>query len=62
MKVVIGSDHVGFQLKNKVSDLLRSMGNEVLDVGAFNENPLDYPDFAEALEKPFWRGRRSAAC
>ena len=49
MKVVIGSDHAGFQLKNKMGDLLRSMGHEVLDVGAFNENPSDYPDFAEAV-------------
>src|ERR1700720_3162633 len=49
MKVVIGSDHAGFQLKNAMGDVLRSMGNDVLDVGAFNENPSDYPDFAEAV-------------
>ena len=49
MKVVIGSDHAGFQLKNAMGDLLRSMGNDVLDVGAFNENPSDYPDSAEAV-------------
>jgi len=49
MKVVIGSDHAGFQLKNAMGDVLRAMGNEVLDVGAFNENPSDYPDFAEAV-------------
>ena len=49
MKVVIGSDHAGFQLKNAVGDLLRSMGHSVLDVGAFNENPSDYPDFAAAV-------------
>ena len=49
MKIVIGSDHAGFQLKGAVGDLLRSMNQEVLDVGAFNENPSDYPDFAEAV-------------
>src|SRR6202140_2748777 len=49
MKVVIGSDHAGFQLKVNIGDLLRSLGHEVLDVGAFNENPSDYPDFAEAV-------------
>jgi RpiB/LacA/LacB family sugar-phosphate isomerase len=32
-----------------MGDLLRSMNQEVLDVGAFNENPSDYPDFAEAV-------------
>ena len=49
MKLVIGSDHAGFQLKVAIGDLLRSLGHEVLDVGAFNENPSDYPDFAEAV-------------
>jgi RpiB/LacA/LacB family sugar-phosphate isomerase len=51
MKIVIGSDHAGFQLKGAMGDLLRSMNQEVLDVGAFNENPSDYPDFAEAVGK-----------
>jgi len=46
MKIVIGADHAGFQLKNAVGDLLRSLGHTVVDVGAFNENPSDYPDFA----------------
>jgi RpiB/LacA/LacB family sugar-phosphate isomerase len=49
MKIVIGSDHAGFQLKGAMGDLLRSMNQGVLDVGAFNENPSDYPDFAEAV-------------
>jgi RpiB/LacA/LacB family sugar-phosphate isomerase len=49
MKIVIGSDHAGCQLKGAMGDLLRSMNQEVLDVGAFNENPSDYPDFAEAV-------------
>src|SRR5260370_17010436 len=48
MKIVVGSDHAGFQLKVAMGDLLRSLGHEVLDVGAFNENPSDNPDFAEA--------------
>jgi ribose 5-phosphate isomerase B len=46
MKLVIGSDHAGFAMKNAVGDLLRSLGHSVLDVGAFNDNPSDYPDFA----------------
>jgi ribose 5-phosphate isomerase B len=57
MKVVIGSDHAGFRLKNSMGDLLRAMGNEVLDVGAFNENPSDYPDFAEAVGRAVIDGR-----
>ena len=49
MKIVIGSDHAGFELKVAMGDLLRSLGHDALDVGAFNENPSDYPDFAEAV-------------
>jgi len=56
MKVVIGSDHAGFQLKSAVGDLLRAMGHSVLDVGAFNENPSDYPDFAAAVGRAVLEG------
>jgi RpiB/LacA/LacB family sugar-phosphate isomerase len=57
MKVVIGSDHAGFQLKNAMGDLIRSLGHAVLDIGAFNENPSDYPDFAEAVGRAVLDGR-----
>jgi RpiB/LacA/LacB family sugar-phosphate isomerase len=57
MKIVIGSDHAGFELKVAIGDLLRSLGQEVLDVGAFNENPSDYPDFAEAVGRAILDGK-----
>jgi ribose 5-phosphate isomerase B len=57
MKLVIGSDHAGFALKNSAGDVLRSLGHQVLDVGAFNENPSDYPDFAEAVGRAVLDGR-----
>jgi len=57
MRIVIGSDHAGFALKNSVGDVLRSLGHQVLDVGAFNENPSDYPDFAEAVGRAVLDGR-----
>lgn len=57
MKLVIGSDHAGFVLKVAMGDLLRSLGHEVLDVGAFNENPSDYPDFAEAVGRAILDGK-----
>jgi RpiB/LacA/LacB family sugar-phosphate isomerase len=56
MKIVIGSDHAGYQLKNAMGDLLRSLGHSVLDVGAFNENPSDYPDFAAAVGRAVLEG------
>lgn len=57
MKVVIGSDHAGFKLKNAMGDVIRSLGHAVLDIGAFNENPSDYPDFAEAVGRAVMDGR-----
>jgi ribose 5-phosphate isomerase B len=57
MRVVIGADHAGFALKNSIGDVLRSLGHQVLDVGAFNENPSDYPDFAEAVGRAVLDGK-----
>jgi ribose 5-phosphate isomerase B len=57
MKLVIGSDHAGFQLKVAMGDVLRALGQEILDVGAFNENPSDYPDFAEAVGRAVLDGK-----
>ena len=57
MKIVIGSDHAGFQLKVAMGDVLRSLGHDILDVGAFNENPSDYPDFAEAVGRAVLDGK-----
>lgn len=57
MKLVVGSDHAGFQLKNDMSSLLKSLGHDVLDVGAYDEKPSDYPDFAEAVGRAVLDGR-----
>ncbi len=57
MKLVIGADHAGFVLKAVMGDFLRSMGHDVLDVGAFNENPSDYPDYAEAVGRAVLDGK-----
>jgi ribose 5-phosphate isomerase B len=57
MKIAIGSDHAGFQLKNAMGDVLRALGHSVLDVGAFNENPSDYPDFAELVGRAVLDGK-----
>jgi RpiB/LacA/LacB family sugar-phosphate isomerase len=57
MRVVIGSDHAGFQLEKEMRALLTSLGHEVLDVGAYNDSPSDYPDFAELVGKAVMDGR-----
>lgn len=46
MKVVIASDHGGFQYKNILLKVISSKGYEITDLGSFNEQPSDYPDFA----------------
>src|SRR5437762_175311 len=45
MTIAIGSDHAGFQYKEKIKDLLRQLGHEVRDFGTHSEAPCDYPVF-----------------
>lgn len=45
MKIALGSDHAGFQLKEAVKRLLRTLGHEVRDFGTSNEDAVDFPDF-----------------
>jgi RpiB/LacA/LacB family sugar-phosphate isomerase len=47
MKIFIGADHRGFQLKKKMVEELKGLGHQVTDVGAFDENTsCDYPPIA----------------
>ena len=48
-KVVIGSDHGGFKLKNIIISHLETSGYEVEDVGCFNEDSCDYPVIAKEV-------------
>jgi RpiB/LacA/LacB family sugar-phosphate isomerase len=49
MRVVLGSDHAGFEMKQKILAHVQSLGHQVLDVGTHDSSPSDYPDYAEAL-------------
>ena len=50
MRLAVGADHNGYALKKTMADLLRSLGHDVVDVGAHDMDPSDdYPDFAGAL-------------
>ncbi len=49
MKLVIASDHAGFSLKEEVRAYLSKAGHEIVDLGAYNTEPSDYPDFAEKV-------------
>jgi len=49
MRVVVGADHAGFDLKGQLARMLREAGHEVLDVGTDGPSPVDYPDYAAAV-------------
>lgn len=57
MKLAIGADHAGFTLKEEVRGYLEKLGHEVIDLGAYNTEPSDYPDFAEAVGRAMIAGR-----
>lgn len=49
MRIVLGSDHAGFEMKQNIIAHVQAMGHEVIDVGTSSTSPVDYPDYAEAL-------------
>jgi len=61
MKIAIGSDHAGYDYKEKIKALLNELGHEVSDFGTYNVEAVDYPVFirpvAEAVARSqFERG------
>ena len=55
-KIVIGCDHAGFGLKNKVIEHLEELGYTVIDVGTDSTDSCDYPIFAHRLCKKIQEG------
>jgi len=49
MRIVIGADHAGFDLKQIIAAYLRHHGHELIDKGTDSDQPVDYPDFARAV-------------
>lgn len=49
MKISIGGDHCGFELKAKLIKKLESMGHEVVDHGVYDTAPVDFPDMAQKV-------------
>jgi len=46
MKIALGSDHGGFQLKRSLIDYLKKNGHNIIDVGCFNDESCDYPQYS----------------
>jgi ribose 5-phosphate isomerase B len=51
MKIAIGADHAGFELKNQLGEILRQAGHEVCDFGTNSAESTDYPDDAWRVAK-----------
>ena len=50
MRVAVGGDHAGFDMKNLISEHVTSLGHAVVDAGAYEYDALDdFPDFSEAV-------------
>jgi ribose 5-phosphate isomerase B len=49
MKIAIGADHAGFQLKKVIIAHLEKAGHEVKDFGPFSDQSVDYPDYAHPV-------------
>ena len=49
MRVAVGADHAGFELKRDLAGALAQQGHEILDLGTHSTAAVDYPDIAEAV-------------
>jgi ribose 5-phosphate isomerase B len=57
MRIVVGSDHIGLDLKNVVKEHLLAQGYVCDDVGVQTSDPVDYPDIAVALAEDVAAGK-----
>lgn len=49
MNIIIGCDHAGFELKERIKQKMSAEGFIVKDAGTYSADPVDYPDFAHAV-------------
>ncbi len=57
MKIAIGSDHRGYNVKRRIVPLLQQFGHEVVDVGPEGKESVDYPDYAFRVATAVSEGR-----
>ncbi len=57
MRIAIGADHAGFEMKRDLAAYLAKSGHEIMDIGAFNTAPVDYPDIAEGVAQAVRNGQ-----
>ena len=56
MKIAVGCDHGGFPLKDIMIEAVKAAGHEVIDVGTFSADAVDYPDFAKKVGEKIQSG------
>jgi RpiB/LacA/LacB family sugar-phosphate isomerase len=57
VRIAVGCDHAGFELKQSLATYLGELGHAVVDVGTHSTVPVDYPDYAEAVGAALRQGR-----
>ena len=57
MRIALGADHAGFELKRDLAAVIAQQGHEIVDVGTFTAEAIDYPDIAEAVATAIRNGQ-----
>ena len=57
MRIAIGADHAGFEMKRDLAAYLAKSGHEITDMGTHTAAPVDYPDIAEAVSTAVRNGQ-----
>ena len=57
MRIAVGADHAGFELKGPIVEQLKAAGHTPLDVGTHNDDPVDYPDLAREVADAILQGK-----
>lgn len=57
MRIALSADHAGYEMKQELASRLRQDGHQVLDLGVNSNEPVDYPDSAEAVATAIRDGR-----
>ena len=56
MKIILGADHGGYELKNSIAEWLKTQGHEIKDIGTFSPDSVDYPDYAKIVGEEVVKG------
>ena len=57
--LIIGADHAGYPMKEAIKPILAELGYEVADIGPYDENSVDYPDFGDRVARAVAAGEFS---